>query len=283
MEYQVKAYAKVNIGLRVLERREDGYHPLRTVFHLISLHDLLTINIEPSDTLSVRIEGNEEYLPEGATDLMEKAARVFSRESGIVFSIRIRIEKHIPSQAGLGGGSSDASAVLRTLNTHFSTPIDMEGLMRLSLILGSDVPFFTSGYSCAYAEGRGEVLTPRPSVSYPILLVWKRGSKMSTGEAFRRLDEREKVCDYIGQFPQPLEKWSQEFINDFTPLQELINDPLFNAAVKVAPYTAVSGSGSVFFMVFDNDVTRLTCQNILINGNGSIDILCSELYCISDL
>lgn len=283
MTYDIKAYAKVNIGLRVLPRRPDGYHPLRTVFHLISLYDEISIDIEPAEILQVRISGNEGYLPPGGLDIMQRAATSFCLQSGISFTIDIRIRKHIPSQAGLGGGSSDAAAVLKLLNRHFSYPLDDKTMMRLSLAQGSDVPFFTSGYSCAYAEGRGEILSPRPSVSYPVLLVWKKGSAMSTKEAFARLDEREEISDYIGQFPQPLENWRKEFVNDFSPLQELTYDPLFNAAADFAPYCSVSGSGSVFFMVFDNDETRLTCRDTLLNRIGSIDILCSQLYCISDL
>ena len=108
MIIEKKAYAKVNLGLRVLSKRPDGFHPLKTIFHLIDLHDVITLDVSDSAVTEVAVKGNEDYLPPGGVDLMEKAARLFSATSGITFRALITIEKHIPSQAGLGGGSSDA-------------------------------------------------------------------------------------------------------------------------------------------------------------------------------
>ena len=110
---QVEAHAKINIGLIVRERGENGLHPLESYMALIGLCDLLDIAIEEADEFSISIERSVPYLEDGHMDLMEKAARIFSERFSQPFRITVRIEKRIPSKAGLGGGSADAAAVLR--------------------------------------------------------------------------------------------------------------------------------------------------------------------------
>lgn len=252
MKYTVKAHAKVNIGLRVLPKRKDGYHPLKSYFHLIGLHDRLLVDIEPADETSVVIFGNESYLEKGKTDLMQKAAAVFSDCTGIFFRLKIEIEKHIPHQAGLGGGSSDAAAILLTLNRHFSSPLSYDDLQLAALSLGSDVPFFTSGYAAAYAEGRGEVLTQVEAVDYPVVILMKKGDKMPTGEAFRLLDEMpDRSCE-IATWPIPLSSWRGGYINDFAPFQRILKEADYRRLASLSGYDSVSGSGSACYLVFES-------------------------------
>ncbi|MBR1919496.1 MAG: 4-(cytidine 5'-diphospho)-2-C-methyl-D-erythritol kinase [Spirochaetales bacterium] len=249
MIYTLEAQAKVNIGLRVLGRRADGFHPLKTYFHRVSIADTITMEILPSSTLYIYIEGNESYIGSGV-DLMERAARLFSSETGLVFSLSIHIEKRIPFQAGMGGGSSDASSVLVALNDHFGRPLSKEKLMELSLLIGSDVPFFTSGLPAAYAEGRGEILTPVEPLSYPILIVQKEGEKISTKEAFSKLDERMCIDDRIGPWPLALEDWKENYINDFDALQSVRKDPKVLEYLEKATFNSTTGSGSAQLLVF---------------------------------
>ncbi len=265
MEYNIKAYAKVNIGLRVLPRREDGYHPLKTYFHLIELHDNLFIKIEESSMLSISIEGNESYLPNGKMDLMEKVARLFAERNNKTFSLFIKIEKHIPVQAGLGGGSSDAASVLLTLNEYFAFPMSRESLIELSLLSGSDIAFFLSGFKAAYAENRGETLTPVPPVCYPIMLLKKEGEEVSTKEAFRLLDEEEERDVSLGPWPLPLEEWRGAYINDFDHLQNIVKEKTYQELSLSSLYNSVSGSGSVCFMVYPD---KASCEDASIILNN---------------
>ncbi len=253
MKIRKNAYAKVNLGLRVLSKRSDGFHPLKTVFHLIDLHDVIEMEINDSDVLSVSVTGNEDYLPTGAKDLMEKAAELFAASTDKIFSIIIKIEKHIPSQAGLGGGSSDASTVLCTLNEYFGYPLSKERLMELSLMLGSDVPFFTSGYPAAYGEGRGEILSEVSSCNYPCIIVKKKGDKVSTKEAFRILDERSEIIDEKPMWPLPLNTWRGTLINDFDIMQDIRNEDEFKKLSSLSSYDSTTGSGACQILVFEND------------------------------
>lgn len=256
MIIEKKAYAKVNLGLRVLSKRPDGFHPLKTIFHLIDLHDVITLDVSESEEPEVTVKGNEDYLPPGGVDLMEKAARLFSSESGIVFRAVITIEKHIPSQAGLGGGSSDASAVLTALNEHFGSVLSHEKLMELSLTLGSDVPFFTSALAAAYGEGRGEILQKAEPCDYPCIIVRKKGDAVSTREAFRILDERANVPNDDISWPLPLPSWRGVLVNDFDIIQGIRREDEFRTLAAQASYDSTTGSGSCQILVFENEAER---------------------------
>lgn len=279
MKYSVKAPAKVNIGLRVLPVREDGYHPLKTYFHLINLADDLEVEINSSEALSVSISGNESYLEEGKRDLMEKAAVVFSELSGLKFDISIKIDKHIPHQAGLGGGSSDAAAVLLCLNRHFSSPLDRESIQQAALSLGSDVPFFTSGYAAAYAEGRGEILTPVEPVSYPLAVVMKKGDMISTRDAFRVLDSEGERDQGIPSWPLELNKWRGAFVNDFLTLQNIVKEECYHMLSALSDYDSVSGSGSACFLVFKDEMKREDFSVILNQLETPYLIFFTEFCC----
>ena len=122
--------------------------------------------------------------------------------------------------------------------------------MELSLLIGSDVPFFTSGLPAAYAEGRGEILTPVEPLSYPILIVQKEGEKISTKEAFRKLDERMCIDDSIGPWPLALEDWKENYINDFDALQSVRKDPKVLEYLEKATFNSTTGSGSAQLLVF---------------------------------
>ncbi|MCR5732762.1 MAG: 4-(cytidine 5'-diphospho)-2-C-methyl-D-erythritol kinase [Sphaerochaetaceae bacterium] len=251
MKYFLKAYAKVNIGLRVLQKREDGFHPLKSYFHKVSLYDSIKIDILESDKFEVSIKGNESYMESGE-DLMAKAARFFCEQSGIPFKLNIAIDKIIPSQAGLGGGSSDAAEILLALNNHFSSPLNKEEIQALALKLGSDVPFFTSGLNAAYAEGRGEKLREVEALSYPIVILKRSDEKMSTKSAFALLDERAICTNSIGSWPLPLSEWQTNYINDFDMLQECRKEPEVMKILSLAKYNTTTGSGSAQLLVFEN-------------------------------
>ena len=173
---EIKAYAKINLTLDVLRKRPDGYHDLRGVMCAISLHD--KVYIEPGDEIRFCCDIP---LPENNTAV--KAAKLFMQETGK--GADIRLEKHIPSEAGLGGASADAAAVLRGMNELYGNPIAEKRLYELGLMVGADVPFCLMG-GCALAEGVGEILTPLPLPHLDLVIV-KGSSGVSTGALFKSL------------------------------------------------------------------------------------------------
>jgi len=153
--YDVAAPAKLNLFLHVNGRRSDSYHLIQSVFMLIDWHDTLHFELRPNGQLSREDLGTP--LPED--DLILRAARALQRATHSTVGARITVDKRIPSEAGMGGGSSDAASCLLALNRLWRTGLDTSQLMHLGLSLGADVPFFLGGHN-AWVEGIGEQLTP---------------------------------------------------------------------------------------------------------------------------
>ena len=180
-----KAYAKVNLTLAVGEKRPDGYHEVVSVMQRVSLHDTLTAERTAS---GISLTCSDPALPAGEKNLAHRAAALFFRETGITGGAALAGEKSIPSQAGLGGGSSDAAAVLRAMRTLYAPEVSDAELERMATALGSDVPFFIRG-GTALATGRGERLTPLPRLADGWFVVVKPPEGFSTPAMYRRLDE----------------------------------------------------------------------------------------------
>ncbi len=151
----LRAYAKINIGLRVLGKRPDGFHNIETVFHEIDLHDELSFAKAEAITLS----SSSSAIPTDARNLCILAAETFRKHIDTREGVKIVLRKNIPVGAGLGGGSSDAAAVLVALNRLWNAGLDTNALASLAATLGSDVPFFIHG-GTAFGTSRGEVLEP---------------------------------------------------------------------------------------------------------------------------
>ena len=180
----VPAYAKLNLTLDVLGKRPDGYHDLRMVMQSISLSDGLTVAAEPGS--GVRVRTNLGFLPSDGRNLAAVAAQRFLEHTGQDLAVDIDLEKNIPVCAGMGGGSSDAAAVLRALNGLAGTGLPPAELARIGERVGSDVPFCVLG-GTALAEGRGEKLTPLPPLPPCAVVVCKPPFPISTPELFRAL------------------------------------------------------------------------------------------------
>lgn len=157
-ELHLNAYAKVNLALNVLQKRDDGYHEVETVLHTVVLHDLITLR-EAGDGLQVSTEG--EPLPAGAANLVHRAATLLREQYGVSRPVEIEVKKRIPVAAGLGGGSADAAMTLMGLAQMWKLRLDGRELRTLAARLGSDVPFFFEG-GAAVARGRGERVQPLP-------------------------------------------------------------------------------------------------------------------------
>jgi len=249
-----RAYAKINIGLYVVERRPDGYHNIETVFHRIDLWDELAF--APSPTIEIRTDSPE--VPGDASNICHKAARLLQNHLGVSTGVRISLRKRVPVGAGLGGGSADGAAVLRELPAFWKRAVDEQTLRRLALELGSDVPFFL-GHGSAVACGRGEILDYFPlDIPFVILLchpgihvatAWAYGH-ITPGTTGKPADLRQAVLQGIRE-PSRL---AQLLRNDFEPVvfpsHPVIADVKESMVRGGAVFSLMSGSGSSVYGFF---------------------------------
>ena len=256
---QEQAYAKLNLTLDILGKREDGYHEIESFMQQITLCDEIEIDVETGEDW--KLECDWENIPTDSDNLAWKAAGLFYKSIGKdPQGITIRIQKRIPVGAGLGGGSADAAAVLRALNRHEGEPYTKWELARLSAKIGSDVPFCVLG-GTARATGRGEVLEeilPMPQCFYCIA---KPDFSVSTPALYQSFDEAETlvhpatkgmekalyqhdlmhVAGHVGNVMEPLVSRDHPEIEE---IKEVMRD-------CGALGTAMTGSGSAVFGIFD--------------------------------
>ncbi len=181
------AFAKINLTLDVLGKRPDGYHDLKSVMQTISIRDDIEIDVGTGKPWCLKCD--KEDIPTDQRNLAWKAAKVYLDAMGKdPDGLEIRITKRIPSQAGLGGGSADAAAVLRALNRHYGEPLSILALAELGAQVGSDVPFCTL-CGTAMVEGRGERLRKLPDLPECFFVVCKPEFSVSTPELYKKLDE----------------------------------------------------------------------------------------------
>jgi 4-diphosphocytidyl-2-C-methyl-D-erythritol kinase len=261
-QVRVRALAKVNLDLRVLGKRPDGFHELRTIFQTISLADTLDIGFIPGRQTAVEVR-DELNIPD---NLVARAARLAMEAMGARGRVEMRLVKRIPMGAGLGGGSSDAAAVLLALPVLVGRPLDPAAMRTLAEQLGSDVPFFLLGGQ-AVGIGRGSELFPLPDQpARPGVLV-APGIHVSTPEAYRRLSPRlttellqNKIVSFQSRTWEPVSGVAG--VNDFEevvferhPELAILKKRLVVAGASTAMMT---GSGSALFGLFHNrgEVTR---------------------------
>lgn len=181
------AFAKVNLTLDVLGKRPDGYHDLKSIMQTISIRDDVEIDLGTGKPWTLQC--TDETIPTDERNLAWKAARVFfDAVKKDPDGLEIRINKRIPTEAGLGGGSADAAAVLRALNRHYDNPFSVLALAELGAEVGSDVPFCTL-CGTAMVEGRGERLRKLPDMPDCCFVVCKPDFASSTPELYRKIDE----------------------------------------------------------------------------------------------
>ena len=181
------AFAKINLTLDVLGKREDGYHDVKTIMQTVSLRDDIEIDVGTGKPWKLLCD--KEGIPCDERNLAWKAAKLYEETMKKDFGgIEIRITKRIPSEAGLGGGSADAAAVLRALNDYCGNPLSIFALAELGAQIGSDVPFCVVG-GCAMCEGRGEKLRKLPNMPDCVLVVCKPDFGVSTPELYKKIDE----------------------------------------------------------------------------------------------
>ena len=190
---ELKAYAKINLGLDITGKREDGYHELKTIMQQIDLYDVIKLYAEAetggsNDRGQILISCNDSMVPADERNLAYKAARLLFDEFDITDAVLIEIEKNIPVSAGLAGGSTDAAAVLKGINEYFGLGLSLEELIERGVKLGADVPFCIMG-GTAYAGGIGEEIYPLETPEEYIVLVAVPDTRVSTKWAYNAYDE----------------------------------------------------------------------------------------------
>lgn len=246
------APAKINIGLYVTSKRPDGFHNIETIFYPVPLYDVLEI------TESSEFKLREYGIVSGCNYRENLCFRAWEllKSNVHVPHVEIQILKNIPVQAGLGGGSSDAVAVLKALNTMFHLNITDEMMYNFALQLGSDCPFFIK-QQAVYATSRGEKFTNIDvSLRGKTIVIFKPEKGISTKEAFAKL-QKHGSGELLSKIKQPVSSWKDSIENVFEdvfiqscPEYAEFKAELYNSG---ALFVSLSGSGSSFFAIFDNE------------------------------
>ena len=248
-------HAKINIGLQVTERRPDGYHNLDTVFYPIPIQDALEVIVAEGADYDCRLHiSGIEIAGDPDTNLVVRAYRLLAADYTLP-SVDIYLHKHIPTGAGLGGGSADASFMLRLLNEMFALGISTDKLEAYAAQLGADCPFFITGRP-VYATGIGNEFHPIDlDLSGWHLVVVKPDVFVSTKEAYSMVRPAKPEVTLDQKIALPLDEWKENISNDFEEgifaLHPELNDIKAKLYALGARYAAMSGSGSALFGLFE--------------------------------
>lgn len=255
--------AKINIGLNVVEKRPDGYHNLETVFYPIGLQDILEIQELDTDVpdCGYRLKLTGSLLDGSPEDnLVVRAFKLLKREFDLP-PVSIGLYKHIPTGAGLGGGSADAAFTVKTLNDRFKLGLTTQQMEDYCAQLGADCPFFIQNKP-VFATGIGNVFHPiELNLKYKQLVLVKPDVFVSTKDAYAKVNVRHPEKQLPELLSQPIETWKDTVVNDFEasvfskyPEIAAIKDKLYDMG---AIYASMSGSGSSVFGIFEDPVENV--------------------------
>lgn len=288
----LKAFAKINIGLDVLKRREDGYHEVRMIMQTISLHD--TVTLEKIDKKGIFLTTDSQELPVPEENLAYRAAELLMREFPQEQGVLIGIKKRIPIAAGLAGGSTDAAAVLRGINQLFDLKLSTQELMQRGVKLGADVPYCIVG-GTMLAEGIGEQLSELPSMPECYVLIAKPDIAVSTKWVYENLNIRDtNQTDIDGQINHEQKRHPDiqaqirglqnqslkeitasmgNILEDVTKTEYPVIESIEHAILQVNALQAMmSGSGPTVFGIFEAREQLETAYDRLKGTNGIRDI-----------
>lgn len=282
---RVRAHGKINLGLDVLRKREDGYHELRMIMQQVGLYDGIDIERMGKSLDGERhiiIETNLRYLPVNENNLAYKAAALLMDEFNIQESIHIKIKKLIPVSAGMAGGSADAAAVLKGVNRMFDLGLSKKALMERGLKLGADVPYCVMG-GTALAEGIGEILTPLKNIPPCYIILAKPGINVSTKMVYGalRADEIEVHPDIDGIIQSIDDGNLYEMAGKMGNVLADVTQPLYPVITEIkeemlslgAINAMMSGSGPTVFGLFDNKEKAMNAYAAL-----KADERCRQVY-----
>ena len=275
---RLKAYGKINLGLDVLGRREDGYHQVRMIMQTVGLHDGIDIYLKSGR--GIRVESNLYYLPNNEQNLAYRAAALLMEEFGVDAGLSIRLRKFIPVSAGMAGGSSDAAAVLYGVNKMFGLGLSREGLMERGLKLGADVPYCLMR-GTVLSEGIGEKLTPLPPMPQCQILIAKPAVSVSTRTVYESLDamelKDEDHPDIDGMIEAIRRKDIRQVAGLFKNVLELVTADKYPVIRQIeeemkrrgAVNAVMSGSGPTVFGLFINPMAAKNAYEALRFGEAS--------------
>ncbi len=249
---KIKCPAKINLTLEIVNRREDGFHNIKSIMQMINLYDYLTINAVESEETVVNLSGTSDEIPYNEKNLVWKAADLFLKELGRKMKVDVFIEKNIPIAAGLAGGSTDAAGTIFGLNEITGRPFDMKKLNELCAKLGSDLNVCLNG-GCTLATSRGEVTQKLPVIESDVTLIKPKNLGISAGEAYKKYAAKEykpqnhmteKMIDAINNHtdikPFLYNDLEYAVFNDYQELQKI---------KSMLPGSIMSGSGSTYFVL----------------------------------
>ena len=248
--------AKVNIGLLVLNHREDGYHNLYTIFQELDYHDTITLTKTKS---GFKLSSDDEHFPVDRSNTCSKAYEAILGQFPNIGGVKIYVKKHIPQGAGLGGGSSNGATVLKGLNDLYSLELSADKLSKLAMKIGADVPFFIRG-GTQLGEGIGEILTPiNVQLDFTFLLVIPPvfiSTKWAYNELKNVLEDRVEKANFADLFKRdeiPFELFQNDFERIVIPAYPEIGTIKQKLLKLGARFASLSGSGSTVFGIFDDD------------------------------
>ena len=282
---ELKALGKINLGLDVLGRRENGYHDVRMVMQTVYLYD--QIRIEKTKKPGIELSTNLFYLPVNENNLAYQAADLLMKEFHVKEGVKITLDKHIPVAAGMAGGRSNAAAVLFGINRMFSLGLSQEELMKRGVTLGADVPYCIMR-GTVLAEGIGEILTPLPTCPKCHVLIAKPPISVSTKLVYEKLDSHEienhPDIDGIleGLKEQDLKKVASSMGNvlekvtiEEYPVIEKIKDVMKEQGALNA---MMSGSGPTVFGIFDDKEKMEKAAEVLRESRLAKTVFATDVF-----
>ena len=282
---RLKARAKINLGLDVLRKREDGYHDVRMVMQTIGIYDRLIITKIPEE--DIRIKSNLFFLPVNENNLIYKAAKLLKDRCGFAGGVEIDLNKFIPVSAGLAGGSTDAASTLFGINRLFDLGLSTKDLLELGVSIGADVPYCVMR-GTALAEGIGEKLTALPPLPRCWILIAKPPINVSTKLVYESLDmngvdrhpdidglidaikrqDINGVCSLMGNVLENVT------VPLYPVIESIKNDMMDNGAINAM----MSGSGPTVFGIFPDEETILKCQAFLKKKGEARQVYITESF-----
>lgn len=282
---RLKARAKINLGLDVLGKRDDGYHEVRMIMQTIGIYDRIIINKIPED--EIRIVSNLSFLPVNENNLIYKAAKLLKDKYNFAGGVEVNLNKFIPVAAGMAGGSTDAASTLFGINKLFDLGLSTKTMMELGVGIGADVPYCVMR-GTALAEGIGEKLTRLKSVPHMWIVIAKPSINVSTKLVYENLDmggvsthpDIDGIISAINE--QNIEQIALRMGNVLEtvtiPLYPVIKD-IKNDMITHGAYNAMmSGSGPTVFGIFPDEQTALNCQVYLKEKGDARTVYITETF-----
>lgn len=284
-QMSLKAMGKINLGLDVLKKREDGYHEVRMIMQSVRVHD--TIRLNKKREIGISVKTNRPYLPTDESNLVYKAAKLLMDEFGIEGGIDIDLMKYIPVAAGMAGGSSDAAAVLYGMNRMYGLNLNEEQLMKRGVTIGADIPFCIMR-GTVLSEGIGEILTPLKGMPECKIVIAKPPISVSTKQVYEAFDSAENIehPDIDGMTEALNEGNLKKLTDKMSNVLENVTGKDYPVIGRIEEYmknhgalgAIMSGSGPTVFGIYDDsDAAKATYEGLR-EGHLAKQIYITECY-----